>query len=82
VPQFNPGRGVVPGYGEVLGQRRPHEVTGVIPLSAGPVERGDRLSGPLQEYNHAVFGRDSCPVTCAQSDRFGDDFDYCRGGNR
>jgi putative transposase len=37
-----------------LGQRRPHEPAGVIPLTAGPVERGDRLGGLLHEYNRAA----------------------------
>ena len=37
-----------------LGQRRPHEPAAVIPLTAGPVERGDRLGGLLHEYHRAA----------------------------
>jgi putative transposase len=37
-----------------LGQRRPHEPAGVIPLTAGPVERGDRRGGLLHEDNRAA----------------------------
>ncbi|HEY8855122.1 MAG TPA: integrase core domain-containing protein [Candidatus Dormibacteraeota bacterium] len=37
-----------------LGQRRPHEPAGVVPLTAGPVERADRLGGLLHEYHRAA----------------------------
>jgi hypothetical protein len=37
-----------------LGQRRPHEPAGMIPLTADPVERGDRIGGLLHEYLRAA----------------------------
>jgi putative transposase len=37
-----------------LGQRRPHEPAGLIPLMAGLVERSDRLGGLLHEYHRAA----------------------------
>jgi putative transposase len=37
-----------------LGQRRPNEPAGVIPLMAGAVERSDRLGGLLHEYYRAA----------------------------
>lgn len=40
-----------------LGQRRPNEPAGVIPMTDGPRERRDRLGGLLHEYHRNELTR-------------------------